>query len=473
MLKLLARIPPLLLVVIGFILGLALAGALLAPRALAIKPEDGAQEIPATSRIRLSFSRPMNQASVEAGFSTDPPQSGQFSWEGRELVFTPDAPWPSNTEVEVRLKAGALGRFPLPLLVSKSWHFRVGTPRVLYLWPASGRANLYLIDPGSESGAIQLTFHEAGVLDYTLSGDGTLVAFSLNTENGGQNLQTLDLISGEEKFIHACSAEVRCSNPALSPDGRWLAFVEQSLNVGSGGRSMPQGSQIRVLSVPDAEMVIAASPTDHTVRDPAWSPQGWLTYYDESLKATALLTFDPNAAPSPFTYVPNSLGAAGSWSPDGTRLVYPEIYFVPAQGDEEQGQSDTAYYSHLYQTDVTSGGTQDISPGDALQVEDASPVFSPDGTRLAFARKYLDPERWSPGRQLWLLDLSGVGSTELTSEPNYTFSAISWDPDSQRLAYMRRASSDLALGPEIWWMDLDTMESDLLVPGGYLPQWIP
>jgi Tol biopolymer transport system component len=473
MLKILARIPPLLLVGIGFVVGLALAGATLAPRVLGTKPEGGAQGIPATSRIRVSFSRPMNEESVETRFSTDPPQAGQFSWEGDALVFTPDAPWPSNTEVEVRLGAGALGRFPLPLLVSKAWRFRVGTPRVVYLWPANGLANLYLIDPGSESGAIQLTFHEAGILDYTLSGDGTLIAFSQNTESGGQNLQALDLITGEEALIHACSAEVRCSNPALSPDGRWLAFVEQSFKVGSGGRSIPEGAQIRVLSLMRAETVITASPPEHAVRGPAWSPQGWLTYYDESLKATAVLTFDPNAAPSPFTYIPNSLGAAGSWSPDGTRLVYPEIYFLPARGNEEQNQSDSAYYSHLYQTDVTSGETEDISPGDTLQVEDASPVFSPDGTRLAFARKYLAPDRWTPGRQLWLLDLSEASSLELTSEPGYTFSAISWEPDSQRLAYMRRDSSDLTRGPEIWWMDLDTMEPALLVQGGFLPQWIP
>jgi Tol biopolymer transport system component len=473
MLKLFSRIPALVLVGSGFIIGLLLAGALLAPRVVEFSPGDGAREVPSTSSIRLRFNRAMNRASVESRFSTDPPQSGQFNWDGQELTFTPDEPWPSGAQIEVRLRAGALGQVPLPMLRSKRWTYWVGQPRVLYLWPASGAANLYLIPPDQETGAIQLTFHPTGILDYALFDSGTLVVFSLNSENGGQSFYVLDLISGEERLIRSCDSGVRCSTPAVSPDGRWLAFTEQNYQIGSGGRTMPEGSRAWVLALEGEGELVPVSPAEHEARDPAWSPQGWLTYYDESLKATALLTFDQGPAPSPFTYVPNSLGAAGSWSPDGTRLVYPEIFFLPSQGDEGEPGSESDYYSHLYRTDVTTGETDDISPGSSVRVEDASPVYSPDGTRLAFARKFLDSERWTPGRQLWLLELDDGSAVGLTNESNFTFSSFNWNPDSTRLVYMRRDSSDLSRGPEIWLMDLATMEPILLVEGGYLPAWIP
>ena len=273
MLKFLRRIPPLLLVGTGFVIGLLLTGVLLAPKVSLISPQDGAQGVPATSSIRILFNREMNQASVETRFSIEPPQSGQFRWQGQELMFTPDQPLPSGAQVEIRLRAGAFGRVPLPLLRSRTWIFQVGPPRVLYLWPASGAANLYLINPGQETGGIKLTFHEMGILEYTLSTSGTLVVFSLNSESGGQSFYEFDLISGEERLIHECDQEVRCSTPALSADNRWLAFTEQSFQIGSGGRTMPEGSRVWVLALDGEGELIPVSPAEHEARDPAWSPR--------------------------------------------------------------------------------------------------------------------------------------------------------------------------------------------------------
>ena len=45
-------------------------------------------------------------------------------------------------------------------------------------------------------------------------------------------------------------------------------------------------------------------------------------------------------------------------------------------------------------------------------VEDVSPVFSPDGKWIAFARRYLDPLRWTPGRQVWLMRADGTEAVQ-------------------------------------------------------------
>jgi Tol biopolymer transport system component len=221
---------------------------------------------------------------------------------------------------------------------------------------------------------------------------------------------------------------------------------------------------------------LQVSQMDHNARNPGWAPTGWLVYYDENLRAMALIDLESGSLPSPFNYIPTSLGVPGSWSPDGTRLVYPEIIFPEEVAAEEEAAilgEPPSYYSHLYRVDVTSGRTADISPGPDWMVEDSSPSFSPDGSWLAFTRKYLDPERWSPGRQVWLMNAERTEVLALTDEPGTTYSSLAWSPDSERLAFMRKNVADLSLPAEVWWLEIGSGEAFLVVSGGFLPAWIP
>ena len=217
------------------------------------------------------------------------------------------------------------------------------------------------------------------------------------------------------------------------------------------------------------------SPIDHPASNPHWSPAGWLVYFDHRLKALALVNPNEERGLIPFNYIPTGLGIVGSWSPDGTRLVYPDIIFP----EEEAFEGNTPepdgplYYSHLYMVDVTSGRTIDISPGGDWMVEDASPSFSPDGSWVAFTRKFLDPARWSPGRQVWLMNSERTELIPLTDEPGATFSSLAWSPDSQRLAFMRKDLADLSRPSEIWWVDVKSGEAVMIIEGAFLPRWLP
>lgn len=55
------------------------------------------------NRFILTFSRPMEHASVEANLQINPPLPGKFSWAGRKLAYTLIAPAPYGTEYEVKL----------------------------------------------------------------------------------------------------------------------------------------------------------------------------------------------------------------------------------------------------------------------------------------------------------------------------------------------------------------------------------
>ncbi len=61
----------------------------------------------------LTFSRPMDHASVENNLRLEPPLPGKVSWAGRRMAYTLDAPAPYGTEFELRLQ-GSRDRFSQP-----------------------------------------------------------------------------------------------------------------------------------------------------------------------------------------------------------------------------------------------------------------------------------------------------------------------------------------------------------------------
>jgi Tol biopolymer transport system component len=112
-----------------------------------------------------------------------------------------------------------------------------------------------------------------------------------------------------------------------------------------------------------------------------------------------------------------------------------------------------------------------VLSGDGL-VDDGSPSFAPSGAWLAFGRKTLTDDQWTPGRQLWLMRPDGSEAYALTDDPLYNHSAFRWSPDSRTLAYMRFNVADPGLPAEIWTVDMSDSQPSRLVEG-FLPEWLP
>jgi Tol biopolymer transport system component len=126
--------------------------------------------------------------------------------------------------------------------------------------------------------------------------------------------------------------------------------------------------------------------------------------------------------------------------------------------------------SHLTSYNADTGEVTSLTKED--YTEDFTPAFSPDGSRLVFARRYLDEERWTPGRQAWLLNVSGGDAHVLTHAPDYKYIAFAWHPDGDQIAAVRFNTTTLLDPPELWLLHLDGSGYRLVV-GGYAPQWIP
>ena len=149
----------------------------------------------------------------------------------------------------------------------------------------------------------------------------------------------------------------------------------------------------------------------------------------------------------------------------------PEIVLPAGSQTSSLPNVESIASSHLIAVNVEDGRIQDITR--AENQEEAAPAFSPDGTRVAFARKYLDTARWTPGRQMWILQLDTGQTSQLTEDPFYNHYDFSWAPAGNRLAFVRFNQTLLTEPPEIWIMDIVNLRANKLVVGGYQPKWMP
>jgi len=461
---------PLVLGLIGFGVALCAVALVATPRVLAVQP-DRSQEASSYSPVVITFSTAMDRASVESHLHTDPEVGGLDEWEGRTMRFLPSQPWPVGRAVEVTLQAGARAQNGLPLVLSVRWSFTPVSLRIVYLARngAGSQLSLLPLQTGSSRTLLQtgLLIHE-----FAASPTGDFVVYSAGPASGGSDLYQLDLNGSSPVRILDCQGE-ECRYPAISRDGTQIAYQRAHLSQSAGGIPTAENARVWILNEATGEDT-AVSEFDHDARTPAWGPQGWLAYYDQTSAATVVVDLRGGR-----TYVPDSSGSVGNWSPDGKYLIFPEIQLAQATAQATDASASPAetppaaslFYSHLIRVTVATNEMEDLSKSPI--VEDASPALSPDGKRIAFARKYLDPLHWTPGRQLWVMGIDGADPEPFTNAPDYNISSILWSPDGSSLLFVRFDETDPSQPPEIWTIQANGQSPRRLVVGGYLPQWLP
>jgi len=444
------------LALIGLLLGLGVAAIFFGlPRVVAVSPEGSASS---RNPITITFSQPMDQASVESRLTIEPEVSGRVEWSANNsLLFTPQGEWTSGT-VRVTLASGARSERGLPSLFAHSWAFTISAPGVAFLLKTNEAANVWVTS--LDGNQTQVTTEPLGVEDFAVSPDGTQIAYAALRADGGADLKRVDRDGSNIADLLLCP-NLRCSAPVFSPDGRRLAFEQWPLDSETATLT-----KVMVLDLATGEAVNPAKVSLHLTQSPRFAPDGRLSYLDKTEQAIAVYTFG-----SFTSYIPNSSGEVGAWTPDSQTIIFPEIFFLPEPTPGGAEESLEQFYSHLIRVTVSSNATQNLS-GDEL-VEDASPSVSPSGAWVAFARKQLSEDKWTPGRQLWLMRPDGSEAQQLTDAPEFNHSAFAWSPDSRQIVYMRFDVTDPGSPAELWIVDADGSEARLLAQGGYLPEWLP
>ena len=88
----------------------------------------------------------------------------------------------------------------------------------------------------------------------------------------------------------------------------------------------------------------------------------------------------------------------------------------------------------------------------------ANPQISPDGSRIAYARRSMDIMTDRPVSNIWIIDADGSGHRPLLTGPQ-SFSGHTWSPSGDRLAYVTQVDGR---GPQIHVLWLDSGRSGAL-----------
>jgi dipeptidyl aminopeptidase/acylaminoacyl peptidase len=114
------------------------------------------------------------------------------------------------------------------------------------------------------------------------------------------------------------------------------------------------------------------------------------------------------------------------FSPDGTRIAF---------------QSDRAGQADVYVMDSDGSNVVRLTGSGDDNLDDYAPTWSPDGRQIAFLRGEVPPG--GPG-ELWVIDADGSNAHVLLDQPLVDFPA--WSPDGTRIAFELGQWPDVHIG---------------------------
>lgn len=123
------------------------------------------------------------------------------------------------------------------------------------------------------------------------------------------------------------------------------------------------------------------------------------------------------ASPLQLTFA-DAEDATPTWSPDGTKVAFTSL----RDGNLE-----------VYVVDA-SGGHIPVNLTNQPTAHDSSPAWSPDGTRIAFASNR------AGATDIWVMDADGSNPVPLTATDPATEGSPTWSPDGTEIAYSFRDS---------------------------------
>ena len=251
--------------------------------------------------------------------------------------------------------------------------------------------------PGEErllANVRQLTFAGRRAGEGYFSRDGAMMIFQSEREPGNPFYQIylMDLETGDTRRMSPGVGKTTCA--WIHPDGERVLFA-----------STHEDPAARDKQREEIEKRAAG-----TSRRYAWS-------FDENYDI-----YEADIATGRLRNLTGARGydAEGSWSPDGTRIVFASnrrAYAAPLS-ERDQGilARDASYFMDLYIMDADGGGLRRLTDAPGY---DGGPFFSADGSKIVWRRFAED----GATAEIFIMDSDGGGARQVTR-----LGAMSWAP---------------------------------------------
>ena len=276
---------------------------------------------------------------------------------------------------------------------------------------------------------IVLATAEDGIWDYAPAPDGRRIIYAALRPDGGSDLWLASVRQDDPLRLLDCGG-ANCAGAAWSPDGSQIIYERRDA---AGPPRLwwldPNNGQTQPMHEDPQMLGFGAR----------WSPDGKWVSYVEPLQGVRLYNLETGNS----LVVPSQMGEPGAWSPGSDQVVVTDI--------RPQGED---FAVHLLALDIASEQITDLSGLDA-QVEDNSPIWSPDGRWIAFGRKTKEADA-GVGSQIWLVTPDGSDVRPLTNDVEAHFGALAWSPDARYLAAQRYQVTGTATDPTVVVFDIAT-----------------